>query len=181
MNTDILAQKLGKLVRKGKESVLIEIFLNDVMLQGGNFLSELLYRTANKIKYLPEPEGRDDWQEVGETLLKKTGDCEDFTILIGAVLLRAGYPVLLKITASKDEFDHVYPLAWDGESWVALDGTLHNIGLGFEGSFSKSVLYTLSGDIIMQNEVFQKFWLWLFIFLVIFFIILRIILRGQYE
>ena len=179
MVIDVLARDIGKLIKEGKESVLTEAYQFDIKLKGGNFLSALLFETANRIHYSPEPEGRDDWQSVEETLLKKTGDCEDFTILIGAVLLRAGYPVLLKLTASKDEFDHIYPLTWDGKSWVALDGTLHNIGLNFEGSYVKSLMYNLNGGLVKEGDFLSTSYLGWFVAVVfIIFILIRIYLRG---
>lgn len=35
----------------------------------------LLYQSG--VRYLQEPDGEDDWQDVPETLLRRTGDCED--------------------------------------------------------------------------------------------------------
>lgn len=179
MVIDDLARDIGKLIKKGKESVLTEAYQFNIELKGGNFLTDLLFETANRITYQKEPEGRDDWQGVEETLLKKTGDCEDFTILIGAVLLRAGYPVLLKFVAGeeKEYFDHVYPLTWDGKNWQALDATLsHNIGLGNEPSFVESVVYTIGGEPIGEAGKWTITW-WLIPCVAIIVIVL-ILLRG---
>ncbi len=174
-----LAESIGKLIKEGKESVLIEAYQFNIKLKGGNFLTELLFETANRITYIKEQEGRDDWQKIEETLLKKTGDCEDFTIFIGAVLLRAGYPVLLKFVAGekKDNFDHVYPITWNGENWVALDATLpQNIGLGNEPSFVNSLVYTIGGEYIGDTGQWTITW-WLIPCIAIAAIVL-ILLRG---
>lgn len=182
MNIDVLAEDIGKLIIKGSKSVLIEAYCFSVELKAkteGSFLSNLLHETANRIIYTPEPEGRDDWQNIETTLLKKTGDCEDFTILIGACLLYNGYPVLLKFTANKEEFDHVYPITWDGKEWVALDGTLkNNIGLGHEGSYVKSVTYNLSGNIVRPAKPVLSYSGWIIALIVFIILLLRLILRG---
>lgn len=180
MNIDVLAQDIGKLINKGSNSVLIEAYRFQIDLKAkteGSFLSNLLHETANRITYTPEPEGRDDWQEVETTLLKKIGDCEDFTILIGAVLLHAGYPVLLKFTASKDLFDHVYPITWDGKEWVALDATLNNVGLGNEGSYVNSVTYNLNGRVVSSFEP-MSYLGWVVAVIVFVIFLLRMFLRD---
>jgi len=182
MDIDQVARDIGKLIKDGKESALVEIFKSEVELsdmQRGNFLSELLHKTANRIKYVKEPAGRDDWQAVEYTLMTSQGDCEDFTILIGAVLLRAGYPVLLKFTASENEFDHVVPLSWDGNAWVVLDATLSNIGLDFEGSYNKSVVYTLDGVTTKKADAFYSGYVgWVAAVIILAVLLLRIIAGG---
>jgi len=179
MNLDQIAQSIGKKIKEGKNSDLVGFYKIEVESQGGDFLSELLHRTANKIKYVKEPAGRDDWQEADETLIKCTGDCEDFTILIGATLLLAGYPVLLKFTASAEEFDHICPISWDGKTWVVLDATLSNIGLDFEGSYIKSVIYSLDGIPLKEGEESLFTWLgWLGFTVVVAVLILRAIFGG---
>lgn len=177
MDINKAALEIGRLIKEGSESVYIEVYKAQIDLLGENFLVELLHHTANKITYLREPEGRDYWQPVGETLLKKTGDCEDFTILIGAVLFKAGYPVLVKFTASKDVFDHVYPLSWDKKSkiWVALDGTLPTIGLDLEGSYKKSEIYALNGGVIGETKIPFTYWIISFIAIAV---VILIVVRG---
>jgi len=184
MDIDRIAVSIGKLIKKGKESALIEIYKTEIELLGGDFLTELLHRTANKIKYEREKPGRDDWQDVNYTLMRLKGDCEDFTILIGAVLLRVGYPVLLKFTASemvasKDVFDHVVPMSWDGKEWVVLDATLSNIGLDFEGSYSKSVIYTIEGVVLKASEDYPLMWLgWFGVAIIAIVLFLKFVLGG---
>lgn len=43
------------------------------------------------VSYLREPNGVDNWQKPSQTLLKKTGDCEDWAVLERALLLSVGY------------------------------------------------------------------------------------------
>lgn len=42
---------------------------------------QIVYWVYKNIKYIDDKKGRDKWQTPEETLLLKTGDCEDMTIL----------------------------------------------------------------------------------------------------
>ena len=179
MNITQVANSIGKLIKKGSKSELVGFYKIEVETLGDDFLLELLHRTANKISYEKEPAGRDEWQSADQTLIKTKGDCEDFTILIGAVLLRAGYPVLLKFTADEDEFNHVCPISWDGQNWVALDATLSNVGLDFEGSYIKSIIYTVDGLPVNESDLNKFGWLgWLALAAVVVILLLRAIVGG---
>jgi len=52
------------------------------------------------------------------------GDCDDFVILLAALLLSAGTRVRWIVTSARDdgEFDHVFLQAWTGTGWLTLDG-----------------------------------------------------------
>lgn len=182
MNITQVANSIGKLIKEGSKSGLVDFYkieIETLDMQRGNFIAELLHRTANKIKYVKEPVGRDDWQTADETLIKTQGDCEDYTILIGATLLKAGYPVLIKFTASGKEFDHITPMSWDGQRWVVLDATLGNVGLDFEGSYVKSIIYTVDGAPINESDLYNFGWLgWLALAAVVAILLLRAVVGG---
>lgn len=52
------------------------------------------------------------------------GDCDDFVILLAALLLASGSPVRWIVTSARDdrEFDHVFIQAWTGTGWITMDG-----------------------------------------------------------
>lgn len=56
------------------------------------------------------------------------GDCDDMTILLGAMLLATGHPVRLALTGFRphkpDSYSHIYPQALVCGRWLALDATM---------------------------------------------------------
>ncbi|MBZ5701875.1 MAG: transglutaminase-like domain-containing protein [Acidobacteriia bacterium] len=61
------------------------------------------------------------------TLELKSGDCDDFTILLGAMLVSTGHPVRLVLAGFRPHkphsYSHIYPEVLIGKRWVALDAT----------------------------------------------------------
>ena len=173
MDVESLAQSIGKLILEGGKDPYIDYFYQEVRLRGGNFLQNLLNLVASRITYLKEPEGRDEWQSAQDTLKKGTGDCEDFTILIGATLLKASMLVRFKIVkAEGNYFDHIYPLSYDGKNWVVLDATLTNPGLGKEGESTDQLLYGLDGGVYrIGKSLGYSFTNWLLIYILVIIVI----------
>jgi transglutaminase-like putative cysteine protease len=56
------------------------------------------------------------------------GDCDDMTILLGALLMSTGHPVRVVLAGFRPNkphsYSHVYPEAYVGRRWIALDATL---------------------------------------------------------
>lgn len=61
-------------------------------------------------------------------LALRAGDCDDMTILIGAMLMSTGHPVRLAIVGFRPDrphgYTHIYPEAHNGRRWIALDATI---------------------------------------------------------
>ena len=181
MDVESLAQSVGKLILEGSKDPYIDYFYQEVRLKGGNFLQSLLNLVVSRITYLKEPEGRDEWQSAKETLKKETGDCEDFTILIGATLLKASMLVRFKIVQTEGNyFNHIYPFSYDGKNWLALDATLSNPGLGREGASTEQVLYGLDGGIYRIGGSLGYFsinWLVYVLMVIVIFLLLKSFIR----
>ena len=65
----------------------------------------------------------------------RAGDCDDFSIVLGAMLEAIGHPVRLVITGPNrrrpDLFSHIYIEVFCDGRWIALDATMpHAHGLG---------------------------------------------------
>ena len=63
----------------------------------------------------------------------RAGDCDDFSILLGALLESVGHPVRLVLTGPDPRrprlFSHVYVEAFCRDRWIALDATMpHRMG-----------------------------------------------------
>lgn len=177
MDVESMAQSVGKLILEGGKDPYIDYFYQEVRLRGGNFLQALLHTTLSKVGYLQEPEGRDEWQSAQDTLKKGTGDCEDFTILIGATLLKASMLVRFKVVKTEGNYwNHIYPLSYDGKNWLALDATLNNPHLGREGVSTEQVLYGLDGGVYRIGEAIGYFstnWLVYVLMIIVIFLLLK--------
>src|ERR671923_622620 len=60
----------------------------------------------------------------------QAGDCDDMTILLGAMLLSTGHPVRLVLAGFRPNkphsYSHVYPEAYVNRCWIALDATMEH-------------------------------------------------------
>ena len=58
----------------------------------------------------------------------RAGDCDDMTILLGAMLLSTGHPVRLALTGFRrtrpHSYSHIYPEVNVRGKWIALDATM---------------------------------------------------------
>ena len=79
------------------------------------------------VRYSRDIEGKDTYQHPLRTLELGVGDCDDLSILIGAMLLSAGYPVKHRVirTTSAKEWNHIFPLVGlppgAPTRWLAMD------------------------------------------------------------
>jgi len=91
---------------------------------------DIFWFVKNTLKYKTEASGKDVLYEPPEALGKVTVDCEDFTTLLGSLLLASGYPVRLKIIS--DGTYHIYPEvglpAEKPSKWIGLDATTGLVG-----------------------------------------------------
>jgi transglutaminase-like putative cysteine protease len=59
----------------------------------------------------------------------QAGDCDDMTILLGAMLLATGHPVRLVLAGFRRHkphaYTHIYPEVNVRGKWIALDATMH--------------------------------------------------------
>jgi transglutaminase-like putative cysteine protease len=58
----------------------------------------------------------------------QAGDCDDMTILLGAMLLATGHPVRIALTGFNPTrphvYSHIYPEVNVNGKWIALDATM---------------------------------------------------------
>jgi len=67
------------------------------------------YVRAN-IRYVRDIHGIDTFQTARRTLEMRSGDCDDFAITLGAMLMSVGFPVRTKTIRTKNasDFNHIY-------------------------------------------------------------------------
>lgn len=86
------------------------------------------------IRYTNDPSGMELLQDPEATLGMMTGDCDDKSILLGALLRSIGRPARFKAIAmqqSAGDYCHVYTETPLGKSWVALE-TIKPVQVGWE-------------------------------------------------
>lgn len=91
------------------------------------------------VRYVYDPDDIDTFATAKETLDAGGGDCDDMTILFGALLKALGFKVKARVIATKDnpdEWVHIYPvvgLAKDNpRKWIPLDCTMQGYVPGVE-------------------------------------------------
>jgi len=89
------------------------------------------------VRYVKDVYFADSYHTARRILSLKSADCDDFTILLGALLTSIGYPVLIRIVRAKGKktFHHIYPLVGippDRPSWYPLDATFPHSYVGWE-------------------------------------------------
>jgi hypothetical protein len=87
--------------------------------------AQALFNFAQKnIRYTRDPYQIEALQTPAATLQLKTGDCDDKTILLAALLLSIGIPVKLIVGGwTKGRYSHVWLRAGIRNCWVSMDAT----------------------------------------------------------
>jgi len=148
--TDETVRIIRQLIESGKRSLKIRYFaewilkLYDVAARDRVGEIAAIHDWAKKnIRYLQDPYRVEYVQTPERLLVTRTGDCDDFTALVGALVEAIGYPVDIKVVAKqgRKEFHHVYPVARIGTESVGLDASMP-VPLGYEApGISRSKTY----------------------------------------
>jgi hypothetical protein len=90
----------------------------------------------NNFRFTKDPSGKETLGTPHYLMKLKAGDCDDYVVMLGALLTSLGYPVrIITIAADPAEpkrFSHVYMRVFVNGSWVGLDGTQPNSVPGWE-------------------------------------------------
>lgn len=138
--------QIGEMMIEGRNDPLVDEFAKEVKNVSGNLSDNLLWKVANSVTYVKDI--KEHWQSAPETLKKKMGDCEDFTILLGAAALRLGILTRYKVVSTNGQtWDHIYPLLYEpsNKTWYAADATLDNIRLGRECQHLTEATFGVNG------------------------------------
>jgi len=142
---------------EGKNDPLVDEFAKEVKNVSGNLSDNLLWKVANSVTYVKDI--KEHWQSAPETLKKGEGDCEDYTILLGATALRLGILTRYKVVSTNGQtWDHIYPLLYDASSkrWQAADGTFRdNIRLGRECQHLTEATFGVDGGVYQLGSYIQ--------------------------
>ncbi|MEX1159542.1 MAG: transglutaminase-like domain-containing protein [Balneolaceae bacterium] len=93
-------------------------------------IADAVYSWMKKnIAYVNDPSGIEWLQTAKRTMDQKFGDCDDQSVLAGALLSSIGVPVRFKVVKANPDnrsaYSHVYLQYHDKSSWKGFDPTLH--------------------------------------------------------
>ena len=90
----------------------------------------------DKVRYVRDPVGVELIQSPRRTLTNLTGDCDDKTTLLAALLSSIGHPATMRFrvigTKKNQHYSHVYLVARLGKKDVPLDPTPTGVAMGWE-------------------------------------------------
>jgi len=127
---------MRKMIHQGsKSSSIRELAANLVMHQSTDQgkIGSIFEFVRNKMKYVRDPlhqellAGADYHMDTMSTQGYARGDCDDHTIMLGAMLESVGYPTRIATARMKPggsgSFDHVYLEVNDRTGWIPLDAS----------------------------------------------------------
>lgn len=130
---EVTARVMRKLIELGKRDPRVrqtaEIILKTFDVPAHDKWREVrsIYLWVKRnVRYIRDPWDIEYVQTPGRMLETLTGDCDDYTVLLGALLESVGYPVDIKVVARKGRrnLHHVYPVvSMDGVS-IGLDAAM---------------------------------------------------------
>jgi hypothetical protein len=128
-------QAMQVLIREGVKDFYVRQKAIDILLsrniQPKDYLGEiktLFDWVQQNIRYTKDPFRLEVLHSARRMLALRAGDCDDMSILLGAMLESVGHPVRLALTGPDplrpDLFTHVYLEAYHKGQWIPLDPTM---------------------------------------------------------
>ncbi len=134
------ARLIGRLIEEGAKDFCVRQKAIEIFRRCGvrpkdrwGEVRALFEWVRNNIRYTRDIFGVETLHTAQRMLELRAGDCDDMTILLGAMLKSTGYPVRLCLAGFERRFphlySHIYPEVRIGRRWVAIDATVrHPIG-----------------------------------------------------
>jgi hypothetical protein len=135
------AAHVARLIREGSSDFYVRQKAIDIVLARGvapkDYIGEIdaLFRWVQRhVRYTKDPFQVEVLHAPRRMLELKAGDCDDMTILLGALVKSIGHPVRLVLTGPNarrpDLFSHIYLEAQHQGDWIPLDATMP-FGMGW--------------------------------------------------
>ena len=129
------AAHVARLIREGASDFYVRQKAIDVLLAQGvapkDYIGEIdaIFRWVQRyIRYTKDPFRVEVLHTPRRMLELRAGDCDDMTILLGALVKSIGHPVRLVLTGPDarrpDLFSHIYLEAQCQGDWIPLDATM---------------------------------------------------------
>jgi hypothetical protein len=133
--TRLTAAHVGRLIREGAADFYVRQKAIDILLARRvapkNYIGEInaLFRWVQRhVRYTKDPFHVEVLHTARRMLELRAGDCDDMTILLGALVKSVGHPVRIVLTGPDarrpDLFSHIYLEAQCQGDWIPLDATM---------------------------------------------------------
>lgn len=133
--TRATAAHVARLIREGAGDFYVRQRAIDILIANGvpakDYLGEIdaLFRWVQRhVRYTKDPFRIEVLHSARRMLELKAGDCDDMTIVLGALVKSIGHPVRIVITGPDgrrpDVFSHIYLEARHHDHWIPLDATM---------------------------------------------------------
>jgi transglutaminase superfamily protein len=133
--TRTTAAHVGRLIRDGAGDFYVRQKAIDILMERGvtakDYLGEIdaLFRWVQRhVRYTKDPFRIAVLHSARRMLELKAGDCDDMTIVLGALIKSVGHPVRIVLTGPDplrpDLFSHIYLEARHHDQWIPLDATM---------------------------------------------------------
>ena len=133
--TRTTAAHVGRLIRDGAGDFYVRQKAIDILMERGvpakDYLGEIdaLFRWVQRhVRYTKDPFRIEVLHSARRMLELKAGDCDDMTIVLGALIKSVGHPVRIVLTGPDplrpDLFSHIYLEARHHDQWIPLDATM---------------------------------------------------------
>lgn len=139
--TEATLQRMYRLVDAGKTDPAFQKLVRDVINealpgQWKNYRAEaqvILRWVKNAVNYRRDPVNVELLQDVWRTLGTQAGDCDDFSVLLGAALESIGTPIqFITVSTRADRTpSHVYIEAFLDGRWTPIDGIVKSSSVGW--------------------------------------------------
>ena len=129
------ARHITSLIKQGAKDFHVRQTAIDILLQRGvkpkDYVAEiraLFEWVQQNVRYTKDTVRVEVLHSARRMLELRAGDCDDFSILLGAMLEAIGHPVRLILTGPdplrQDLFSHIYVEAFCKGRWIPLDATM---------------------------------------------------------
>lgn len=133
--TTTTVAKMRGLIREGARDFYVRQHAIDVLLASGvpakDYAAEIrtLFEWVQRnVRYTRDPFGVELLHSARRMLELRAGDCDDMSVVLGALVEAIGHPVRIVLTGSNvarpSVFTHVYVEAYCRGRWIPLDATM---------------------------------------------------------
>jgi hypothetical protein len=131
------ARIIGELIAEGAKDFRVRQKAIDIFRKCGiapkdkwGEITSLFEWVRNNIRYTRDIFQVETLHTPRRMLELRAGDCDDMTILLGAMLKATGHPVRLCLVGFRRRYphlySHIYPEVQIGNRWIAIDATMHH-------------------------------------------------------
>jgi transglutaminase-like putative cysteine protease len=133
--TIVSAGLIAKLIREGSRDFYVRQRAIEIFREAGAppkdrwaEVCALFHWVRNNVRYTRDIFRMELLHTPRRMLELRAGDCDDMTILLGAMLVSTGHPVRLALTGFRRKrphsYSHIYPEVNVRGNWIALDATM---------------------------------------------------------